>query len=228
MADETCTRPGDTPTDRILDERPARRIVLGEANPHGWRHAYGDLVPAWFAPYLRSEQAAAVIRAYEVQFVPGLLQAPGYARAVIELGHAEEIERRVELRMRRQEILRRAHPPALWVVIDEAALRRPIGGAAVMSAQLRHLIDACELPHVTIQVLPFRAAGHAGGGPITLLRGAEAGMPDIVYLEHLVTALYPDRPADLDFYRDILNRLAVRADPPAATPGTLRAILREL
>jgi transcriptional regulator with XRE-family HTH domain len=219
----------------VTDESE-RGMLLGlarQANAPGWWHDYSDVVPAWFEPYLGLEQAAGLIRTYEVQFVPGLLQTPEYARAVIELGHghapAAEAERRLELRMRRQEILRRPHPPHLWVVIDEAALRRPIGGAAVMYAQLQHLIDLCEVPHITIQLMPFRSAGHAAaGGPITLLRLPEPQLSDVVYLEQLTSALYPDRRDDIDYYRDILNRLATQADPPAATPATLRQILSEL
>jgi transcriptional regulator with XRE-family HTH domain len=202
-----------------------------QANSPGWWHAYGDLVPGWFEPYLGLEQAAGIIRTYEVQFIPGLLQTPEYARAVIALGHSREaqVERRVELRMRRQEILQRAQPPYLWVVIDEAALRRPIGGAAVMFAQLQHLIDLCDLPNVTIQLMPFHAAGHAAaGGPITLLRLPEPELPDVVYLEQLTSALYPDRREDIDYYRDIMNRLATQADPPTIAKATLHDILKEL
>jgi transcriptional regulator with XRE-family HTH domain len=212
-------------------ERGMLLDLARQANAPAWWHDYGDIVPAWFEPYLGLEQAARLIRTYEVQFVPGLLQTPEYARAVIGLGHAPaaEVERRLELRMRRQEILRRPHPPYVWVVIDEAALRRPIGGAAVMYAQLRHLIDLCELAHITIQLMPFRSAGHAAaGGPVTLLRLPEPQLPDVVYLEQLTTALYPDRRDDIEYYRDILNRLATQADPPAATPATLREIIREL
>jgi transcriptional regulator with XRE-family HTH domain len=202
-----------------------------QANSPGWWHAYGDLVPGWFEPYLGLEQAAGIIRTYEVQFIPGLLQTPEYARAVIALGHSREaqVERRVELRMRRQEILQREQPPYLWVVIDEAALRRPIGGAAVMFAQLQHLIDLCDLPNVTIQLMPFHAAGHAAaGGPITLLRLPEPELPDVVYLEQLTSALYPDRREDIDYYRDIMNRLATQADPPTIAKATLHDILKEL
>ncbi|HZE34087.1 MAG TPA: helix-turn-helix transcriptional regulator [Actinoallomurus sp.] len=202
-----------------------------QANSPGWWHAYGDVVPGWFEPYLGLEQAAGIIRTYEVQFVPGLLQTPEYARAVIALGHSPQaqVERRVELRIRRQEILRRTRPPYLWVVIDEAALRRPIGGTAVMHAQVQHLINLCDLPHVTIQLMPFHAAGHAAtGGPITLMRLPEPELPDVVYLEQLTSALYPDRRDDIDYYRDIMNRLATQADPPTSTKATLRDILKQL
>jgi transcriptional regulator with XRE-family HTH domain len=214
-------------------ERAVLLDLAKQANTPGWWHAYGDVVPSWFEAFLGLEQAAGIIRTYEVQFIPGLLQTREYAHAVISLGHGhspqEQVERRIELRMRRQEILRRTRPPYLWVVIDEAALRRPIGGAAVMLAQLQHLIDLCDLPHVTIQVIPFHAAGHAAaGGPITLLRMPEPELPDVVYLEQLTSALYPDRRDDVDYYRGIMNRLATQADPPTATPTTLREILKKL
>jgi transcriptional regulator with XRE-family HTH domain len=219
----------------VTDEatRETLLALARQANTVGWWHEYADVVPPWFEPFLGLEQAATVIRTYEVQFVPGLLQTQEYARAVISLGHPdahpEELRRRVELRMRRQEILRRPNPPNLWVVIDEAALRRPIGGSAVMRDQLRHLIDLCETPHVTIQLMPFQTAGHAAaGGPITLLRMPEPELPDVVYLEQLTSALYPDRRDDADYYRDIMNRLATQADPPARTPSTLREILTYL
>ncbi|MFB9836268.1 helix-turn-helix domain-containing protein [Actinoallomurus acaciae] len=210
-------------------ERATLLDLARQANMPGWWHEYADVTPSWFEPYLGLEQAASVIRMYEVQFVPGLLQTPDYARAVIELGHTAEVERRLELRMRRQEILRRPHPPHLWTVIDEAALRRPIGGRAVMVTQLRHLIDMCGPAHVTIQLMPLQSAGHAAaGGPVTLLRMPEHHLPDVVYLEQLTSALYPDRREDLDHYRDILNRLATQAAPPDATPSLLHDILRDL
>jgi transcriptional regulator with XRE-family HTH domain len=219
-----------------VTDHAERATLLGlarQANAPGWWHAYSDIVPHWFEAYLGLEQAAGVIRTYEVQFVPGLLQTAEYARAVIRLGHhhcpEQEVERRLALRMHRQEILRHPRPPRLWAVIDEAALRRPIGGAAVMFAQLQHLIDLAELPHVTIQLMPFHAAGHAAaGGPITLLRLPEPELPDVVYLEQLTSALYPEKQGDVDYYRDIMNRLATQAEPPAATAGVLRRILREL
>ncbi len=122
-------------------ERAPLLALANAANVPGWWHRYGDVLADWFQPYLGLEEAASIVRTYEVQFVPGLLQTPGYARAVIAVGNpgapAAEIERRAAMRMARQEVLTRPAPPRLWAVIDEAALRRPIGGAAVMRAQLR-------------------------------------------------------------------------------------------
>ncbi|MCT2593937.1 helix-turn-helix domain-containing protein [Streptomyces sp. N2-109] len=213
-------------------ERQTMLTLAGQANVPGWWHAYEDVVPGWLQTYLGLEQSAEVIRGYEVQFVPGLLQTRSYARAVIALGHvtasAEELRRRVELRMIRQQILYAPGPPHLWAVIDEAALRRPVGGAATMRAQVRHLIAMCELPHVTVQILPFAAGGHAAaGGPVILLRLPEQGLPDVVYLEQLLSAHYPDNPEDIEHYRQVIDGLVTRAEPPTRTQGILRGILAE-
>ncbi|MCF6522412.1 helix-turn-helix transcriptional regulator [Streptomyces sp. JJ36] len=213
-------------------ERAVLMTLAEQANRSGWWDAYLDVVPEWLHTYLGLEQAADVIRSYEAQFVPGLLQTPGYARAVVELGHAgapeAQVRRRVELRMRRQQILHDPRPPYLWAVIDEAALRRPIGGTAVMRAQLEHLIAMSSLPHVTVQVLPFHAAATvATGGPVTLVRLPDHGLPDVVYLEQLISAHYPEDPEDIEFHRHVVDRLVTAAEPAARTPALLRRIMRE-
>jgi hypothetical protein len=218
-------------------DRATILALAEQANRPAWWHEYGDLVPAWFEPCLGMEQAASLIRTYEVQFVPGLLQMPDYARAVIRLGHqaapGEELGRRASLRIGRQRILRPGQPapPRLWAVIDEAALRRPVGGAATMRAQIRHLIDVAEdaeLGLVTIQVVPFRSGGHAAaGGPVTFLRFAEDGLPDFVYLEQLDSAWHSSRRSDTVHYWAVLNRLATEAEPPASSRAILRRILAE-
>jgi transcriptional regulator with XRE-family HTH domain len=220
-------------------ERAGLLALAEQTNAPGWWQAYSDVVPDWLQGYLGVEQAATVIRCYEVQFVPGLLQTEDYARATIRLAHGEthdralggerETERRVELRRRRQQILLRPRPPQLWAVIDEAALRRPIGGIDVMLGQLEHLLDVSELPHITIQVLPFRAGGHAAaGGPVTLLRLPGEQLPDVVFLEQLDSAVYLDRPRDTDPYWDVINRLVVEAATPFESRVILERILSEL
>ncbi|SFD45712.1 helix-turn-helix domain-containing protein [Streptomyces aidingensis] len=219
----------------VTDE--AHRATLLElaerANTPGWWQAYADVVPDWLHGYLGAEQAASVIRTYEVQFVPGLLQTPDYARAVIRLGHGgarpRELDRRVELRGRRRQILGGPRPVQLWAVIDEAALRRPVGGADTMRGQLRHLIEISRRSHVTVQVLPFSAGGHAAaGGPVTLLRLPGDRLPDVVYLEQLTTAVYLDRPADTDPYWDVVNRLAVEAACPEESRRIIARIMAAL
>jgi hypothetical protein len=215
------------------NERAALLSLARQANNPGWWHRYGDVLPHWFQSYLGLEAAAALIRTYEVQYVPGLLQTREYARAVVLLAHdrapVEEIERRVDLRMDRQKVLRRPNAPHLWVVVDEAALRRPIGGVEVLRGQLQYLIEASSLPNVTIQVMPFRAGGHAGaGGAFTLLRFPEQDLPDVVYMEQLTSALYLDKRDDVDYYAAAMERLCVQAEPPSATPDFLRSLLRDL
>jgi transcriptional regulator with XRE-family HTH domain len=215
-----------------LSDDAERATLLGlatQASAAGWWHSYSDIVPAWFEPYLGLEQAASVIRGYEVQFVPGLLQSPDYARAVIRLsdGLSEaDAEQRVTLRMHRQQVLHRARPPHVWAVIDEAALRRPIGGRAVMRAQVEHLVQMSRRSHVTIQVMPFSAGGHAAaGGPVTLLRFPEGLLPDVVYSEQLDSAVYLNKPADTLHYWNVLNSLATEALPPEQSTDTLSRFL---
>jgi transcriptional regulator with XRE-family HTH domain len=192
------------------------------ANAAGWWAQYGDILPDWFEGYLGLEAAASLIRTFELQFVHGLFQTPGYARAVTVLGHKAageaEIERRVRLRLMRQNLLTRPTPPKVWSVIDEAALRRPVGGPRVMQEQLRHLAELATLPHVTLQVIPFERGGHAGaGGSFGVLRFSERDLPDVVYIEQLTSALYLDRRAEVDHYMAVVNRLSAEALTPAQT-----------
>jgi transcriptional regulator with XRE-family HTH domain len=213
-------------------EREALLNLTREANATGWWHSYGDILPSWFQVYVGLEEAASVIRTYEVQFVPGLLQTADYARAVIVAGQPTatptEVERRVGLRTQRQLILDRGKPPRLWAVLDEAALRRPIGGRDVMRGQIQHLIDSAADPHVTIQVMPFRFGAHAAeGGPFTLLRFPEPDLPDVVYLEQLTSALYLDKRDDVDQYTEVMERLSVDGLPPDRSVDLLARILKE-
>jgi transcriptional regulator with XRE-family HTH domain len=208
-----------------------RDILLGlahQASAAGWWHAYADVLPPWFEPYLGLEQAASIIRSYEVGFVPGLLQTPDYARAVVRLpeGVSEaQAEQRVSVRMQRQQVLKRSNPAHLWVVIDETALRRPIGGRAVMLDQVDHLIRMSRLGNVTVQVMPFSAGGHAAaGGQVTMLRFAEEQLPDVVYSEELRSAVYLNKPADTDQYWNVLNRVATEALPPDQSVAALRRL----
>ncbi|MBQ0982289.1 helix-turn-helix domain-containing protein [Micromonospora zamorensis] len=214
-------------------ERDALLKLARDANSPGWWHRYGDVLPTWFQSYLGLEAAAALIRTYEVQFVPGLLQTGDYARAVVLLGHGaagpDEIERRVALRMQRQQLLHRENPPQLWAVVDEAALRRPIGGPAVMRGQLTALIEATKSPNIRLQVIPFAAGGHAAaGGAFTILRFGDQELPDIVYIEQLTSAIYLDKRDDLDYYAVAMERLCVEAEPPERTPDILGRLLDEL
>jgi transcriptional regulator with XRE-family HTH domain len=214
-------------------ERAALLSLARQANNPGWWHDFGDILPAWFQPYLGLEAAASLIRTYEVQFVPGLLQTRDYARAVILLSHVDasdaEINRRIELRRARQRVVSRPDPPLLWVVIDEAVLRRPIGGPEVMRAQIEALIEASRQPNIRLQIIPFHAGGHAAaGGAFAILRFAEPELPDVVYAEQLTGALYLDKREDVDNYAIAMERLCVSAEPPGNTATILEKILHEV
>src|SRR5215472_11704160 len=204
----------------VTDEkvREELRSRAARANSPGWWHEYPDIVPAWFEPYVGLEEAASEIRAYEIQFVPGLLQTEDYARAVTTLRYSnpKEINSRVSLRMTRQAILDRPDSPSLRVVLDEALLRRPVGGPSVMRAQLKHLIQMSQRPNMTIQVIPFKVGGHAAaGGPFSLLRFAEDDLPDVVYMEQLNSAQHLTKPDVVDRYLAVFQRLRTDALSPA-------------
>jgi transcriptional regulator with XRE-family HTH domain len=213
-------------------ERDALLALVREANRPGWLQAYSGALPAWFRPYVDLEEAAQVIRTYEVQFIPGLLQTADYARAVIGRGAAhrsEDVDRRVELRLRRQQILTSATPARLWAVIDEAALWRPIGGPDVTRAQLRALLDAARLENITVQVMPFRVGGHAGeAGAFTVLRYPEPELPDIAYVEQLTGAMYLERDEDIDHYSAAMERLCVQSASPDESVDLISKMIREI
>jgi hypothetical protein len=212
------------------DDRNALLRLARQASAPGWWQQFGDVVPSWFLSYLGLEESASLIRTYEVQFVPGLLQTADYARAVIQLGHHDkddaEIEKRTELRRHRQNVLRRSAPPQLWAVIDEAVLRRRVGTRAVMREQVESLIEATRLAHVRLQVIPFDAGGHAPAGcPFAILRFPERGLPDVVYVEQLTSAVYLDKPADVDHYAVAMERACLTAEPPDRTAAILAGML---
>jgi transcriptional regulator with XRE-family HTH domain len=211
------------------EERAALLNLAREANTPGWWHAYSDIMQSWLEPYVGLEAAATVIRTYEVQFVPGLLQTEEYALALIRQGVAaseEEVSRRAELRVSRQEILASPHPPQVWAVVDEGALRRPVGGRDVIRRQLQHLIEITEHPAVTLQILPFDAGPHpAMGGPFTILRFAEPDLHDVVFIEQLTSALYLDKPSEVDSYLEVMEQLCLQAEPAGNTVKMLNQIL---
>jgi transcriptional regulator with XRE-family HTH domain len=214
-------------------DRDAFLALARRANRPGWWRQYSDALSSWFETYLGLEQASSVIRTYEIQFVPGLLQTKDYARAVIQLcqlhDSAEEIDRRVALRMARQDFLTQPGAPEYWAVVDEAALRRPLGSRETRRAQVRHLIGMAELPNITLQVVPFDLGGHpAAGGQFTILRFTEPDLPDIVYLEQLTSAVYLDKKSDTDNYLIVMDRLCVEAESPAVTTRFLKEIIKKI
>jgi hypothetical protein len=213
-------------------ERSSFMALAGRANVPGWWHHYSDILPSWFEMYLGLEQASSVIRTYQPQFLPDLLQTREVAHAVIQLGHPDatpsDIERRLALRMTRQEILVQPGALNLWVVFDEAALWR-LDQRSTMRAQIQHLIKMGELPNVRIQVIPIYFGVHvAVGGPFAIMRFSEPDLPDIVYLEQLTSALYLDKSQDVQHYLMVMDRLCVGAKSPAETIRFLSDALKEL
>lgn len=213
-------------------DQEQRREILALADqacaPHWWQ-PYSEFVPDWFGPYLNLEQAAILIREYESQFVPGLLQTAAYAEAVCRLAPTDpdEVARRVELRTRRQQkTLDQPDGPVLWTVIDEAVLHRPIGGRDTMRAQLQHLLEAAQRPKVTLSVMPLRACGHtAARGTFSILRFAEPELHDIVYLEQLNSSIYLERRPDVEFYARVFDQLADISALPSDTEDLVQQAL---
>ena len=219
-----------------VDDETERDVLVAlarEANAPGWWHQYADVLPDFFQTYVGLEEAASVLRVYEVQFVPGLLQTASYARAVMTRGWPaapeEEIERRVSIRITRQELLSKQGGPRLWAIVDEAALRRRVGSPEVFRSQLEHLIEATQDVRITLQIAPFSSGSHAAeAGAFTIMRFPEADLPDVVYLEQLTSALYLDKRDDVERYSEVVERLSVESEPPERTAGILRGILKEL
>jgi transcriptional regulator with XRE-family HTH domain len=219
----------------VTDEALRSRFLalVQQANAPDWWTKYADILPDWFETYLGLEAAAATIRSFEVQFVHGLFQTEDYARAVTRRGRraapAEEIDRWVALRMTRQDLLNRTNPPRIWSVMDEAVLRRPVGGRAVMRAQFQHLMEVAELPQVTLQVVPFASGGHPGeSGTFTVLRFEERDLPDVVYLEQLTGAIYLDQRTDVEHYLEVVDELSTEALTPDATTLFIEQVAREI
>jgi len=216
-----------------LAEREKLVQLTREANATPWYQKFQDVVPDWFHVFVGLEEAAQLIRVYEVQFVPGLLQTEEYARAIILQGapgvDPDEVERRVALRMGRQELLTRENPPRYWVIMDEAALRRPMGGRDVHFKQIERLIDLVGEPNITLQVMPFRYGGHAAdGGAFTIMRFPETDLPDVVYMEYLTGAHYIDKPEEVERYAAVMERLSVAGTSPDRTREILTGMLKDI
>lgn len=200
-------------------ERDGLIQLAREARQPGWWHSFRDVLPNPYEVYIGLEGGAASIRNFEPVVVPGLLQTEEYARAMFKGGPREldrdDIERRVEVRLARQQILTRDDRPRLWAVIDEAVIHRLVGDPAVMRAQLGHLIDTAEQGKTTVQVVPYRAGAHAGTtGPFVILDFPEPTDPSVVYVETLAGDIYLEERADVNRYTIAFDRLLAAALHP--------------
>jgi transcriptional regulator with XRE-family HTH domain len=214
----------------VAEERKAELgAMLRDARQRGWLQAYESMLPQPYTTYIGFEAEAASIWNYETLFVPGLLQTEDYASAVtragIPGGTDDEIGRRVEVRMQRQQVLEGDNPPGLWVIMDEAAIRRQVGGSAVMRAQLDRLVQAAALPHITLQLIPFSAGAHAGMlGSFVLMQFDDEAVSDVIYLDSMAGTLFLESGGELRRYRLAFEYL--RAD--AVSPDGSRALLAEV
>ncbi|MFI6932055.1 helix-turn-helix domain-containing protein [Streptomyces sp. NPDC050287] len=207
--------------------------LLRRAGEPGWWQRYDKrLMPEWFDRLVGLQEAAAAIRTFEIQYVPGLLQTAEYTRAVVERGlpsaAASEVRRRVELRTRRAQLLERTDPPQLWAVLDESVLLRILGSREVMRDQLGHLIEMAQRPHVTVQIVPLDVtAASAPSIPITYLRFGGLDLPDVVYLEHIKSANFLEDRDETEEYRLALDRLADEALEPRESLRLLEDTMKQ-
>ena len=211
------------------NERQDLLTLVRQANTPAWWQPLSDVIPPWFTSYLGLEQAASMIRTYDLHFVPALLQTPDYTRALLELScasPAEELSRRVSLRQARQHVLRGTSPAVLWAAVDEAALRRQLGGPDVMRRQLEVLAEASLIPNIRLHIGSFRADALAMAGlPFTILRFAAPELPDMVYVEQPTGATYVDRPLDVEPYALAIDRACAAAAPPSQAASVIESIL---
>ena len=214
------------------DQQAELVALLRDARERGWLHAYQSELPEQYMTFIGFEGEARNSWNYESLFVPGLLQTEGYARAVITgtlpFASREEVERRVEVRMERREVLRNENPLELWGIVDEAALRRQVGGPAVMHAQLRQLLEATELPNITLQVIPFDAGAHAGmADSFVFLQFAEEAIPDVVSVETMAGELFLEAESDIRRYKLVFEHLRAVAASPDASRSLIASIVAE-
>jgi transcriptional regulator with XRE-family HTH domain len=211
-------------------EREQLLTLASQANQQGWWHRYQDVLPSWFQSYIGLEDSAESIRSFDTQFVPGLLQTEDYALAVIQLGAftQAETDRLLYLRKERQRRFT-SGSLRLLAVIDEVALRRPIGSVSLMRAQLEHLLEISVRPGLTIQVTPFlTGASYAAPGSFSILSFATDDLPDVVYVEQLTSAMYLDKRADVDRYAEAMDQIRTSSYTPEQTKGLIRTMLADM
>jgi transcriptional regulator with XRE-family HTH domain len=210
-------------------EREQLLTLAEQASRPGWWHRFSDVMPDWFKAYIGMEEAAKSIREYEPLFIPGLLQTPQYTAAVLALGDipVAEAERHAILRKERQRRFTEGQLK-LWAIVDESALRRRVGSIEILRDQLRYLISLSTRQNLTLQITRQGEGGYAAPSGFSILRFGDPEMPDVVYLEHLTSALYFDKKADVDRYLLAMERLSIISCKPAETRGVLSTIVNEL
>lgn len=217
----------------ITDEQRRTDLVelSKQATQLGWLQAYESELPEEYTTYISFEAEARSVRNYESLFVPGLLQTEGYARAVatasLPYADDQEVQRRVETRLKRQQSLTKDNPLRLWAIVDEAVLHREVGGRAVMDEQLRHLLDVTTQPNLTFQVLPWKVGAHPGmHGAFAVMDFPDPADPELVYIENMAGALYLEKEADVRRYAEMFDQLRAAALNAANSRDLLAGLVK--
>ncbi|MER6269658.1 helix-turn-helix transcriptional regulator [Streptomyces sp900105755] len=210
--------------------RDLLKSLARESKTKGWWHAHGDAIPAWFSVYVGLEQAVSNLRSYQAEFVPGLLQTAEYAaeqcRAWVD--HTpEDIQRMVDVRMRRQELLTRESAPDLWAVVHQSALEHMVGSRQVMTRQLERMLEIAKLKNVTVQILPFDAGAYPTTGSYTILGFPEHEDPDVVYREGLTDSVYLEEREDVALYAKAFDHLRALALSPQRSALLITRLLEK-
>jgi transcriptional regulator with XRE-family HTH domain len=201
------------------EERQELLTLSRQARERGWWRSYADAVPDWFQAYVGLEAEASSIHEYGSELVPGILQTADYYRAFMRAAPVaadeDAIERKTEVRLTRQERLTSAEPPDFCAVLNEAVIRRVVGGAKTMRAQLMHIAELADRPHIHVQVLPFRAGAHAAmDGSFIVLRFPQPEDTDVAYTESQAGSLYLEKPPEVDRYVAMFSHLTAKALDP--------------
>lgn len=214
------------------ERREVLMTLCGEARRRGWWHQYSGAIPAWFEVYVGIEGEVSEIRSYQPEAIDGRLQTEGYIRALmladVDVPSGEELERRIAVRMKRQEILTEDDGPKMWLVLNEGALRRQVGGRATMHGQLSHLIEVSQSNKIVLQVLSYASGAHpAMDGAFEILRFPEAADPDVVYLQYRRGSIYLEDPADVAAYAELFDHLRARALGPDESRALIARLAEE-
>ncbi len=216
------------------EQREVLLTLAREARQRGWWQSYSsDAIPEWFQVYLGLEAEAASIHEYATELVPGLLQTADYYRSFMQTapaaGDTETIERKIAVRTERQQRRDAADAPECWAVLNEAVIRRVVGGPDVMRSQLERIVELANRPHISVQVLPYRAGAHpAMDGSFIILGFPEAQDPDVVYLESQTGSLYLEKPPEVERYQAMFNHLVAKALDPDESKRVIAQVAREL
>ncbi len=215
------------------ERREALLTLSRQSKERGWWQSYASAIPEWFQVYVGLEAEASSIHVYDSELVGGLLQTPDYYRAFLGTAPAaaddEEAERKVAVRLARQERLTGDDPPEYWAVLNEAVIRRVVGGASVMREQLSHIAEMARLPYVNVQVLPFGAGVHpAMDGAFRILGFPESTDPDVVYLENQAGSLYLEEEAEIDRYARMFSHLMAKALDPEESRRMIARLANDL